>query len=1215
MNRQVDFGWVFSMAFAAIGLFERPAFGQISPAESAKTLRPADGFEVELWASEPMLANPTSIDVDSRGRVWVTEGLNYRFFANRQFQRQEGADRIKVLEDTDGDGKADKVTVFAKDIYPVPMGIAVEEHWHGGQYQGARVFVGNSPDLLVFEDRDGDDKADARDVFLSGFGGIDHDHGVHGFAFGPDGQIYFTQGDGGYARQPGQKARDNATFRVTDRSGRTLESHDLGTVLRVRRDGTQLERLAYRLRNDYEAAVDSFGNVFASDNDDDGNRGSRMVWILDGGNYGYRTPGSSRHWAEELPGIIPKLAGTGNGSPAGILVYEGDLFPTRYRGAVMQVDAGTRQINVHRLVRHGASFRTDYQVLLGGDDSWFRPIDAAVAPDGSLFVADWYDGGVGGHAFSDQTTGRIYRLRPKGAPPRAIKMDFSTATGKVAALRSPNVAARTAARLALLSGDQQVRDVLSQLYKTGRPHERARALYALADLGDTGQADVVAAFRDADARIRETAIRILCRDCGREALQEQGKTGNEPSRGSKHLATLQAAAKDPDPGVRREALLALRHVQSESADAIVVDLALAWDGTDRYYLEAARLALHDRGNTSVRQLFDRSASLIRPPLSGESGPLPPFFPTTSNDEFLHIEDKSPAATPESKLIGLAWAIERPEALPALRALIEAEPGMTVYRAIDRILARMHDPLAAEIVLSDFLKNSNLDRRRNVLETLGSRLNGSWRGARDSRLVERVFELGLASEELRADAIRSIGQAQALHFGDKLLAYASDRNAPVHVRAASIEALGKLGFVAARPLIGSIVEQAANARQADPIANAALTASADFQGDRAAELLRSVMSDSRYALDFRRRAMQLLAATATGADRLFASHRQKSVPDDLYTELTFLLHNHADARIRGQAQAELALPRTSSGRIRNLAEILSRTADVERGRQVFHRERSDACIRCHRVQGVGNWVGPDLSSIGLKFGRSELLYHVLNPSGAIGYNYVPMTLVLADGRTLTGLVTEESENRLVLKTALGERMAIPVDQIEARRADAVSLMPENLAQSLSEQDLADVVAYMETLRQPVAEVNEFLVFGPFAAGRFADRRPPGPGEHGNERADWRRVATGRDGYLDVSAWIGAGDGREVFTYVSLASDFEQAAQLVVVVDASVAGWLNTLPLPMDPAGSRPHVARSVPIKLRRGTNELTLRMSHAATSTGLVVSVVSEHSVRIGLQRP
>src|SRR5918998_2284360 len=435
-----------ALGVCAVALaFPRTGLAQVDAEKSAALLKPADGLEATLWASEPMVHNPTSMDIDSRGRVWVTEGINYRLYRNNGKPRVEESDKIKVLEDTDGDGKADKMTVFADRIFPVPMGLAVEERYgKDGKYLGCRVYVGNSPDLLVFEDTDGDDKADKRYPLLTGFGGVDSDHGVHGMVLGLDGKLYFTHGDGCCSVQV-DHSQKTQNFDVGDKSGRHVTSDQLANTLRVNRDGTQFEILADRQRNNYEASLNAFGNVFTSDNDDDGNRGCRVIWIMDGGHYGYRTPGSPRHWGEEVPGNVPKLVGTGNGSPCGLMVYEGDLLPEEYRGAIFEAEAGTRQINFFPLTRQGAAFRTDYKVLLASDDPWFRPIDVTTAPDGSVFVADWYDSGVGGHSFRDQDTGRIYRVAPKGSKAGAPKADFSTVEGLIAALKSPVIASQDAA--------------------------------------------------------------------------------------------------------------------------------------------------------------------------------------------------------------------------------------------------------------------------------------------------------------------------------------------------------------------------------------------------------------------------------------------------------------------------------------------------------------------------------------------------------------------------------------------------------------------------------------------------------------------------------------------------------------------------------------------------------------------------------------------------
>ena len=223
--------------------------------------------------------------------------------------------------------------------------------------------------------------------------------------------------------------------------------NQLANMLRVDRDGKNFEIIADRQRNNYETTLNSFGNIFTSDNDDDGNRGSRVIWVMEGGHYGYRTPGSARHWGEDTPGPVPKLVGTGNGSPCGVMVYEGSLLPDEYRGAVLEAEAGPRVINYFPIRRHDSAFRTEHKVMLSSDDQWFRPVDVTAAPDGAVFVADWYDGGVGGHAFKDQTTGRIYRVAPKANKPKAIKVDFASPESTIVdGLLSPTVAAQVAAR-------------------------------------------------------------------------------------------------------------------------------------------------------------------------------------------------------------------------------------------------------------------------------------------------------------------------------------------------------------------------------------------------------------------------------------------------------------------------------------------------------------------------------------------------------------------------------------------------------------------------------------------------------------------------------------------------------------------------------------------------------------------------------------------------
>lgn len=1037
---------------------------QQSPDGSLSTLHPAEGIEVSLWASEPMVNNPTSMDIDSRGRVWIAEGLNYRM-KQRQFEtlkRVDDADRIKVLSDTDGDGKADSVTVFADKIFPVPLGLALEEIWEDGKQTGTRVYVGNSPDLLVLEDIDGDDRADRRYALLTGFRGVDSDHGLHGMTFGPDGKLYFTVGDARYGADRVQSRE--MTFDVTDKSGRRLSCSNFGTTLRVNRDGTQLEVLSSGHRNNYEAAVDSFGNVFGSDNDDDGNRGARMYWVMEGGQYGYQHPGSSRHWAEELPGIIPKLVGTGNGAPCGQTVYEGDMLPQRYFGSVLQIDSGTHQVNAHVLHRHGAGFRSDYKVLLKGGDSWFRPVDLAVAPDGSVLVCDWYDAGVGGNRFSDQTTGRIYRLSAAGVRRDAARFDGKNA---VAALKSPNAATRLAARDVLVAKGADSREDLQALHQDARTHERARALHVLHDLPDTGIDDTIAALSAPDPPIRETALLLLARDATREFVVEpaQARVAKPPA--IPFLDQILPLADDPDAGVRRALLMALRDVSTDDAGEALVKLAAAWDGQDRYYLEALRAALVQRDSQYVQQLFERLASqAIETGWKEEPVAVPPYYPIGTNDAFLRPADQLPPSNAASRVIGIAWVLQRPESLPALARLLARNSSSAVERAAMSALSGIDDDAAGRLLLERFFAAAvDVDAKRDLLQLLGAGVAGRWKSLSTEPSLNRAFTAALEVRSLQADAIESVARCGLTGFGDQFMSLAKDESNDQEVRAAAISALGRLKHSPAQNLTANLISNARGKASGGPIALTALNANHALAGGDGVGLLTQTLADPAMPLDIRRRALQLVTTSMSGVNRVLALRKKESFPADLESELAFLLHNHADRRIRSTAATVLPVSNAEGKKkIHNVATVLALAGNATRGRKLFETHKDAACARCHRVTGEGPLVGPDLASIGMKYGDKELLYHIQNPSGSINYSFVAHAFALEDGRVLTGLVVNRKDGQVTIGIATGERVSFAASDVEEEVAQSLSLMPEGLVSGLTSQQVSDLVEYLLTLRQ-------------------------------------------------------------------------------------------------------------------------------------------------------
>lgn len=1168
------------------GAFEAAA--QVGPEQSARMLKPAEGLEVQLFAAEPMVLNPTNIDVDSRGRVWVTEGLNYRLYRNAkgEIARQGKADAVKILEDTDGDGRADKVTIFADEIYPVPMGIAVEEHWSlEGEYKGCRVFIGNSPNLLVLEDTDGDDRADKRSVLLTGFGGVDSDHGIHGMTLGLDGKLYFTHGDGCCSVQPDQSQKTQ-NFDVRDKSGRHVTSDQLANTLRANRDGTQFEILADRQRNNYEVALNAFGNLFVSDNDDDGNRGCRVIWVMEGGKYGYRTPGSPRHWGEEVPGNVPKLVGTGNGSPCGVMVYEGDLLPPRYRGAIFEAEAGTRQINSFPLEREGAAFRTVHDVLLASDDPWFRPVDVTAAPDGSVYVADWYDAGVGGHAFQDQTTGRIYRVAPKGSkPPGPSKPDFRTQEGRIAALKSPVVAAQDAARRLLIAEGPSSCAALAQVAIQGDPIHRARAYWAWHAVD--GDRVAVQMLADDEPRIREQGVRILGRDVSRVGQVELADNAQfPPPRAVEHLDDLLGLIDDPDAGVRRELILAFQSIPTDKVGPALRRLAQQWDGRDRWYLEALGLALQGREPEFIASLFDGKLFDGGDDPTIASVALPPYFPADRNEAFLAIGDELPPATGESKTLGLAWRLRRFEAVPFAIDLLNRSARAEVRQAAEDVLANIADPQTAVRLAEIAAEAKDPARKQQMMATIARKLSAEWQSARENPKVVALIEGALAHPESQVDGLTLAGASRDQRYAEAVSKLLADPASPPEVRAAGVEALSRIKPPHSKEILLTLIAGAKGKPAAEPDIEAAVRALPQFGEDH--DRLVALFTDAAYPLGLRREALRSLATFKSGAARILAMAKDKSLPDDLRTDAVTTLYGHPDREIRQGAEQVLPPLVSKSGKaLPQIYELVRREGDAKRGEEIFHRVEDHGCASCHRVQGHGEWVGPDLSTIGVKYGKDELIRSILNPNAAIGYNYRSVIAVLDDGRVLTGLPVEETASELVLKTAEGKRERIPVGSIEERRLSDVSLMPEGLVANFTEEEFVDLVSFLSTLRRPVSVVGQFQVKGPVPIPDDAEAAVHAAG-------DWRRVDANAESAADLTPFAGKA-GECAIVRVPVSSAVAQPARLILESEAKIRAILNGQAIDLGAAGE---------IQIPAGPSELVL-IVEGGPPARLVVTFVAE----------
>lgn len=966
---------------------------QLAPNRAVKSLKAAEGIEATLWASEPMLANPTNIDVDARGRIWVLEAVNYRRKLKNLPDIAKLGDRILILEDTDGDGRADKRTVFDQNLdLRSPLGIAV---------LGDKVIVSQSPNILVYT-KDASDNILDKKVLLSGFGGADHDHGVHSVLFGPDGRYWWNVGDQG--------------FNLTDSSGKRWVSsregpYYAGAILRMSPNGAGLHVFAHNFRNPFELAIDSFGTVWQADNDDDGNAWTRMLEVMKGGNYGYWGPGGrswradkGTHFHQENPGVAPAIARTGAGSPAGITVYEGQILPEKYRGQILHADAGKRVINAYRMVPEGAGYRMETEVVLSSPDSWFRPTDVAVGPGGAVFIADWYDSGVGGHNMADAARGRIYRLAPPAYKAYNPPAEFDIATSLAAGLASPAQSIRYLAFTRIREmGEQALPWVRGMWAQREDVILQARALWLVGVMGGPKSSEITEALKDEDPRMRMLGLRVL--DLAGGDVAESG------------------LEKDPSPLVRRELAVLLQG--KPDSTAVLAELANRWDGQDRWYLEALGIAAKGREDALYARLRDA--------LPGKWNP---------------------------KLAKLLWELRPPDALPAVVAAVNDAQLVSSQRkeALETLIAFSQRDAAR--ATADLIANADapLTLRQQALEALSKRLLSEWMPYRNDPALAAAIRKAFADEKLQSAAAALTDDLEDPAYAPDLLALARNAKAPEETRALAVQALGRTKderyfadldrFALAGPL---------------RVRSAAVRA-IGFAQPGAAPLKWQRIVTGTSPNEVRSEAVRALARSDRGLGMLLDLEARGQLPADLKPLTTSLAHQTRNPQLLTRARALLPVtPARTSKHHPQPKALLAMTGDPERGRRFFSLKGGPDCANCHSLDGKRQLAGPHLTHIATKYGKDGLLETLLNPSAAIAPEYSYWTFDTKTMGTVSGTIGVDTPQRVTLRTDTGEELRFKPSEITARRQSKLSMMPDDLPTRATEQQIADLLAFLVTLK--------------------------------------------------------------------------------------------------------------------------------------------------------
>ncbi|MBL8862527.1 MAG: HEAT repeat domain-containing protein [Planctomycetes bacterium] len=1074
------------------------------PSAIAKTFEKVSGIQIECFASEPRLAQPVSFWIAPDGAFYVAETFRhhagvtdirdhmdwldddlaartvadrvamYRKHLGEQFATYETEhDRVRILRDTDDDGRADWDRVFADGFSDAAVGIGA-----GLLERDGVVWFTCIPDLWRLEDRDRDGVAELREQVSTGWGVrvalLGHD--MHGLCVGPDGRLYWSIGDRGYA--------------VTSKGGVELANPFTGGVFRSNLDGTGLELFATGLRNPQELAFDDRGELWTGDNNSDGGDLARWVLVLQHGDTGWRQayqwlgePNLRGAWNDEelwkphAPGraayVVPPIANVANG-PSGLAYYPGTGLPQRYAGSffLCNFSGAPEWSGVYEVrVKPKASA---FEVEKVERFVW-RPLatDCDFGFDGGLYVSDWVAG------WNKTGKGRIWRFfEPESAANPLV--------AEVAALMKAGMRGRVGSELGRLLGhaDRRVRleahlelGERARSASRGTLDERADAQRVLVQTALDGGAPVLARIHaiwglGVSGLANPAFARLLADPIAEVRAQTARTIGDWNCRDlpAKALAPLLA---DADPRVRRMAATAIGNAPVEQASRVALEpisKLLADTGeSDPWLRHAATTALERvAGPDGLHALaahpnVDVRVAAVVGLRRAEDARIARF-----------LADAEPRVRHEAARAIYDVPIE--EAFAALADLLPhsgREPNAQGRRALHAAYRLGGEPRARAIASLAADPDARAHLRREALELLGRWRDPSGRDGFDGEfrrhaprsaafLPELVLELGrqglLAAEAPIARAFVTLAErTQVRELAPELTALACDGARDPRLRSDALHALGTL-------------------RPADLL-----------------ETLRSVLFDP--ASEVRAMSVQVFQDVAPGEAvpllerALAASVAERRVA---YAGLARLKDERADALLAreiakldaGLVPAECALDLVIAAERRDvpaLRELLVQRAqrretdpqlakyadstyggDELRGREIFRGKGELECLRCHMVAGEGGVVGPALDRVGLERTRFEILESICDPNRVFSPGYQGTIVFPFDGEPVEGLVIEDTPERVVLRKADGVQVDFPRAEIEGLKP-GLSAMPANLVDHLSREEMRDLIEYLANLR--------------------------------------------------------------------------------------------------------------------------------------------------------
>ncbi len=991
---------------------------------SVKKLQPAPGLKVELFASEPLLKNPVAFSIDERGRFFIAETHRYKdsifditretnwLMADLSFRKVEDraaflekefatninfltkdSELIRLVEDRDGDGRAETSLILAEGFNETVSGTAA-----GILARKGKVWFTCIPDLwkISIDDRTNNSKPKVEKL-ASGFGvhiGVSG-HDLHGLAMGPDGKIYFSCGDRG--------------FSVHTKEGKFLNNPDSGGVLRCNPDGSELEIFAAGLRNPQELAFDQYGNLFTDDNDTAGEDKSRFIYVVEGGDYGWRASYQfmdgygpwvqENNWLGGIDGSLPYSGEVAQG-PSGLAFYSGTGLPEKYQNHFLACDF-PKGVWSFAVKSKGAS----YEVVEKEKFLWnLGATDVDFGPDGSVYVSDW------GTSYSMPESGRIYRV-------------FDPAQKTNANL---TVDKKLTNEGQLVGYSKMQMTQLLPLIQDADSEVRAQAAMSLANHSSSDATkSLVKALGDSSLRVRFFAAMSLGKLKDKQSiasLLEMLKQNADQDAYLVHAGVfalvnigdfdaIQSSAKNENVSIRRAALLTMRRMERPEISQFLND------ANPKLVNEAAR-AIND---APINDAMPQLAALLNS-----------SFTKVGTSEQTQILRRAVNANfrlgQYSNAVALATFAVNTNALEAMRA-------------------------EAVNALSDWENPSPLDR-----------VMGLWRPLpkREVGLAQNAF-VSVSSELFKSDSekvlLATVRCARKLKLNSSELFPLFKTSQSASVRVEILQALAEFKSDALPKAVELALGDSHSELRREGIKSVALLA--PEQTPLLLERLLATETDLRINQTAFATLGKLTNASATEVllrqlDLLLAG----KIAAELQLDLLDAAEKHSDLHLSGKIAAfKTKLPKDDSLADFRVALV---GGDAERGKKIFHEREDVACLRCHAIGGKGGNVGPDLGDLAKRQTREYFLESILEPNKQIASGFENIVVTLKNETAAAGLVKSEDKNELVLNSPEDGIVKIKKEEIE-KREQGLSPMPEGLGKVLTKFELRDLIEFLAGLK--------------------------------------------------------------------------------------------------------------------------------------------------------